>query len=232
MIKIGICDDEKMCREKLRMVVEEYFQNKEVEYQIKEYESGKEFIEQSEQVDVLLLDIAMEEVDGIQVKNWLQQNANIYILFVTSYIEGMPEAFGKNVYGFLEKPVQEEKFSKYMNAMVEDMLDKEKILLECVNKEVAVNIQDILCFQAEKKYSYVKMIESELFCDSGLKVLEEKLVSKLFFRCHKSYLVNLRNIMKIEEDVCMINGEKIPVARSKKQELKEAFRNYVIRKAR
>ena len=232
MIKIGICDDDKNAREQLGERVEKYFADKGVEYQIEEYDSGKAFIEQFEQMDILLLDIEMEEMDGIQLKDELRRDENIRILFVTSHVEGMPEAFGKNVYGFLEKPVEEEKFLKYMKRMVEDILEKEKTVIRCINVEIVVDTQDILYFKAEKKYSCLKMKESENFCDTGLKELEEELKQKSFFRCHKSYLVNLRNIAKIEDSIQMITGEKIPVARGKKQELKAVYRDYILRKAR
>lgn len=108
MIKVGICEDEKVCRESIAKLLEEYFTQRGIPYQLEEYESGQSFMEEKEKTDILLLDIEMEGISGIQLKNWLwREDEDTKIVFVTKHSEEMPEAFGKNVYGFLHKPLKE-----------------------------------------------------------------------------------------------------------------------------
>ena len=66
----------------------------------------------------------------------------------------------------------------------------------------------------------------------GLQQLEEILEPKSFFRCHKSYLVNLGNISDANQSIRLKNGESIPVSRRRAKELKDAYLAYIIRKAR
>ena len=84
MITIGICDDEQKSREILLSFCRQLFVDKE-NYEIKEFVSGEEVLK-SEKTDILLLDIEMCGIDGIVVKDELQnQGEEVDILFITNY---------------------------------------------------------------------------------------------------------------------------------------------------
>lgn len=233
MIKVGICEDEKVCRESIGKLLEEYFKQKGIQYQQKEYESGQSFMEEKEKTDILLLDVEMEGISGIQLKNWLwREDADTKIVFVTKHMEEMPEAFGKNVYGFLQKPLKEARLEKYLNRMIEDIDEDHNLVVRSINQDIAKNIKDIFYFVSDTKYSRMVCDDDDYFCDKSLLQLEEELKDQFFFRCHKCYLVNLRNIRHIEDSICMKNGDRVPISRRKGKALKESYRQYIIRKAR
>ncbi len=233
MIKIGICDNEKASRKMLGELLKECFTEKGMEYQQMEYASGKEFLRRRDKTDILLLGIEAGEISGIQLKDMLQREGeDIKILFLTNRMEEMPEAFGRNVYGFLGKPVEKAKLEKYMDRMVEDVVESQKVVLKSINQDMVVNLKDIYYFVSEKKYSCMVGKDGVRFCDMGLNQLERMLERRSFFRCHKSYLVNLRNISKIGGKIRMANGEEIPVSRRRYGELKDSYQLYVLQKAR
>lgn len=232
MIKVGICDDEKLCREQVTNLLEQYFRKKGLQYELLEYESGMDFLDRGEGINLLFLDIEMEGLSGIELKDDLQAEEEIRIIFVTGHVEGMPEAFGKNVYGFLEKPLDAQKLEKYLGRVLEDMEEDRILVLKGLQGEIALRQKDIFYFVSEKKYSRVIGRKGEAFCDMGLQQLEEMLGQKSFFRCHKSYLVNLGNISDASQSIRLKNGESIPVSRRKVKELKDAYLKYIIRKAR
>ncbi len=233
MIRIGICDDEKKYREIAGELLRQYFTGKRIDYKQIEYQSAISFMEQKDRIDILILDIEMEGLSGIQLKDWLsQEESEIRVLFVTSHVEGMPEAFGKNVYGFLKKPLRKAEFEKYMDRIIGDIEDNQIIMIKSINKKLLVKISSIYYFESDCKYSRMVSCDGENFCDEGLIQLEEKLSTQNFFRCHKSFLVNLRNICDISDNIRMLNGDVIPVSRRKAKRLEEAYRDYVIRKSR
>lgn len=233
MIRVGICDDEKASREMVGGLLKEYFMEKGMEYQQAEYASGKEFLGRAEEIDILLLDIAMGEISGIQLKNMLQREGkDIKILFLSNHMEGMPEAFGRNVYGFLRKPVEKAKFGRCLDRMVEDVAGSRFLVVKGYHKELVVRLKDIFYFVSEKKYSRMVYREGEQFCDIGLSRLEEMLKHNFFFRCHRSYLVNLENIARIEGNIYMKNEDEVPVSRRKSRQLKDSYQMYVIQRAR
>ena len=233
MIKVGICEDEKITRNFIARMLAQYFKSREIVYQLREYESGKEYIEQRDETDILILDIEMEGITGIQLKDWLwKEDEDVKILFVTNHMEEMQEAFGRNVYGFLQKPLEQSPFEKYLNRMVEDIEENRGLVIKGVDQEYVMKMKDILYFVSENKYSRVVVQGTKYFCVKGLGQWEEELKEQSFFRCHKCYLVNFRNIYKIGDEICMTNGDKIPVSRRKGKELKDSYREYIIRKAR
>ncbi len=232
MIRVGICDDEKDCREQIKSLLERYFKEKGLQYDLWEYESGVDFLDRGEEINLLFLDIEMEGISGIELKEYLQAEEEIRIIFVTGHVEGMPEAFGRNVYGFLEKPLHAQKLEKYLARVIEDIEEDRVLILKGLQGDMAFRQKDIFYFASEKKYSRVVGREGETFCDMSLQQLEEMLGQKSFFRCHKSYLVNLGNVSDASQSIRLKNGESIPVSRRKAKELKEAYLAYIIRKAR
>lgn len=232
MIKIGICDDEKIFREQVKKLLEQFLEKAGIKYELYEYESGIDFLEQREEIQLLILDIEMEGMSGIQLKDVLQRTDDVKIIFVTSHVEGMSEAFGKNVYGFLEKPVDADKLEKYLARICDDLKEERIVVVKGVQGEIAVKEKDIFYFVSDNKYSRMVGKDGKSFCDMGLQQLEEALGEKSFFRCHKSYLVNLGNIADIKQGIRLKNGESIPVSRRKVKELKDAYRDYIVRKAR
>lgn len=232
MVKVGICDDEKICRKQLKGMLEQFFEGENLSFEVREYGSAADFLRCREEVHLLFLDIEMKEMSGIQLKDALKGREDIRIVFVTSHLEAMPEAFGRNVYGFLEKPAAADKLERYLLRVLEDLEEERHLVINGIQGEMAVREKDILYFVAEKKYSRMVGKNGEAFCDMGLQQLEEMLGQKSFFRCHKSYLVNLANISDANQNIRLKNGESIPVSRRKAKELKEAYLAYIIRKAR
>ena len=232
MIKIGICDDEKIFREQVKKLLEQFLEKAGIQYELYEYESGIDFLEQREEIQLLILDIEMAGMSGIQLKDVLQRTDDVRIIFATSHVEGMSEAFGKNVYGFLEKPVDADKLEKYLARVCDDLEEERVLVVKSTQGEMAVKEKDILYFVSDHKYSRMVGKDGDFFCDMGLQQLEEVLGKKSFFRCHKSYLVNLCNVSDVNQSIRMKNGESIPVSRRKTKELKEAYLDYIVRKAR
>lgn len=233
MIKVGICEDDKICRDTVGKLLEWYFAKRETKYLQKEYKSGKEFMEEKENIDILILDIEMEGISGIQLKDWLwREEKDVKILFVTRHEEGMPEAFGKNVYGFLPKPLEITGFVKYMNRMMEDIDEDQSFMIKSLNKDIPMKMKSIFYFLSDNKYSWVISNDKKYFCDAGLHQLEQDLKKNWFFRCHKCYLVNFRNISRIEDEIYMKNGDTIPISRRKGKALRDSYQEYIFRKAR
>ena len=83
-----------------------------IEVKIIQYESGIQVMD-CEKPDILILDIEMEHIDGLKVRDLLEQTDNeVLIIFCTSHDEIMSKAYGRNVTDFIKKPVREEEIEK------------------------------------------------------------------------------------------------------------------------
>lgn len=232
-IRIGICDDSDHDRHYLKSIIKNYFKGREIEPEIVEYGSGEDFFQKPD-VEILFLDIEMDALNGIMVKNELQKlQAETRILFTTNYCKWMRDAFGKQVFGFLEKPVSPKELEKNLDEILKDLEEEDCVLIKGAEKETFVREKQILYIKAETKYCNIILENQDaMFSDKSIGEWAEELEERGFFLCHRSYLVNLYHLKKIDDGILLSNGEKIPVSRRLKTKVKEAYRDYIRQKAR
>lgn len=235
MLKMAICEDDPISRKVLAWLIDKYWKQKakeQEEVQIYSYKDGKDYKEQwsiENEADILLLDIEMKSMNGIWIKEFLErQNSKTKILFITCHMEAMQEAFGANVYGFLLKPVQEEKLFAYFDKILQHIYYEVENVLVNKDGKHSCKLYKIIWIKADGRYSKIRIGDDEIFSDQSLKEWENKLEKFFFFRIHKSYLVNFKQISQIKNELVLLNGEKLPIARRKKKELKEAYKRFLL----
>ena len=107
MLKIAICDDEKIFAEKIKELLEVYLDSKHIAREINIYTSGIDFVALGENVmeyDIAFLDIDMKDMNGIQTADKIRvYSQDIYIAFVTAYINYAPEGYRCNAIRYILK---------------------------------------------------------------------------------------------------------------------------------
>jgi DNA-binding LytR/AlgR family response regulator len=171
-------------------------------------------------VDLLLLDIEMPGMTGIELTKNLGKNKP-FIIFTTAKTDYAVDAFELNVVDYLVKPIEPSRFLKTVER-VKEAMDSNREQIEVKDKEFVfvkdngvlkkISADEILYLEAMG--DYVKVFTSQKFhiVHATLKSIEEKLSSQKFMRVHRSYIVALNKIDFIEEGVININGTAIPVA--------------------
>lgn len=222
---IGICDDELLMRKQeeeiCRQTIMKYVEDDIV---IETFSDGSEV--EDKDLDILVLDIEMNGIDGISVKNMFQKkNRDTIIIFVTSHDEMMHQAFGINVIGFVTK--------KYLKDQLPVMLDTAiKKVMSTVLVD-GVDSRKICYIQAEHVYNILHMADGEeisVRISSG--ELEEMLKGVGFVRTHRAYLVNLAYVERIREKTIIVDEEEIPVSSRLKSRIKHEYDRYCKENAR
>lgn len=231
MLRIGICDDENRYIDEIYNFCRQYFQGRKEETDIQKFYSGKEVLKE-EEPDILFLDIEMPGCSGLDVKKYFQRRvSNIRIIFCTSHVESCQEAFGKNVFGFLVKPVTYEAFQKRMDDVMYDWQMKNTVVTyETVQGIAAVHIQDIVYVKAAGRYSRIRTTRDcrDIFCNSkGYGEWKEELEGYGFASCHRSYYVNLAYVKQCSEEVILTDGSRIPSSRRMKKDFDRAYWDFV-----
>lgn len=173
-----------------------------------------------EPVDLLLLDIEMPGMSGIElIKNLGKKSP--FIIFTTAKTNYAVDAFELNVVDYLVKPIELPRFLKAIDR-VKEATESEREQIEVKDKEFVfirdsgilkrITADEILYLEAMG--DYVKVFTPQKFhiVHATLKSIEDKLPSLKFMRVHRSYIVALNKIDYIEEGVISINGTAIPVA--------------------
>ncbi len=228
MIRIGICDDEKMVREQTAHVCRRFFGEKGEKTEIVCFASGEEAIRFPEFLDILILDIEMSLMSGIQVKNRLEyQNCATKIMFLSSHEEQMPEAFGLNVCAFLKKPLQPQKLLEQMERVWSKAEDGKRYEIDTEMGRLRIPVQNILYVTVDKHYCELVCMDRRIKIRKNIQQIEEELNHPLFFRCHRSYLINLYQIDQLRDDAVMMNGDIVLVSRANRKAMREKYSAFV-----
>ena len=180
-----------------------------------------------DQVDLLLLDIEMPGMTGIELTKKLG-NKSPLIIFTTAKTDYAVEAFELNVVDYLIKPVTLVRFLQAVERAKETMESKKQEVKIEAQEFVFVkdngilkklNVEDILYLEAMGDYVKVHTAQKFHVLHSTLKSIEEKLPPAKFIRVHRSYIVALQKIDFIQDSVISISKASIPVAETYKSTL-------------
>lgn len=224
-MKIGICDDDiTMCSTLKAHCLLLGYEN------IILYNSGEALLESSDfsSLDILFLDIELEELSGIEIKNLLE-NSSTYIVFCTTHSEFMPDAFGRNVIGFLQKPVTAHQIERCLKKAAYLKRDYYTVALD---EKITICCKDILYLHTEQKYTVFYTLDKTTFSSrKSLHEFEKELSNLGFCFIQRSYLMNLKYFDKITgQNLTLTTGQILPVSRRCLKPLKEAYHNYMVSK--
>jgi len=224
-MKCIIVDDNPMARMALKQLVT---QVSSLEL-VAECEDAREALSSlnSTQVDLLLLDIEMPEMTGLELTKKLG-NSKPLIIFTTAKKDYAVEAFELSVVDYLIKPIALprfkqaiEKASEAIESNKEELKVEEQGFVFVKDNGVLkrISIDDILFLEAMG--DYVKVHTSQKFhvVHATLKSIEEKLPAAKFIRVHRSYIVAINKIDYIQEGTISIGKTTIPVADTHKSTL-------------
>ena len=209
MYKAIIIDDEEMARTLLHGMVTEYCPTIEIADLCKDLPSGVKSIRKNKP-DIVFLDIEMPGHSGLELLDFFNENEiDFSIIFVTAYNRYAIQAFKLSAVDYLLKPIETEDLIHAVS-MFEKQKDKKnyhvlkdnfssrskKIGLSNVSSITFVELDDILFFKADGSYTEVFLKEEKVIVTSkSLKHFENILADNPdFYRCHKSYIVNVNHI--------------------------------------
>lgn len=228
-LRIAICDDQKIYRDDIIQNCKELFKNQEVIYEC--FASGEELLASDLRSDFLFLDIEMTGIDGIGVKELLEQKkSRMKIIFLTSHEERMIEAFGTNVIGFLRKPLQIEALEPLVQKM-KLLLNRQMVEWEDCGKHYVVSAETIRYIEAQDKYTRVVTEDAGYLVRRTVREWEALLPGTDFCRVNRSCLVHLRIFDKAQNEIILEEGKSIRLSRKNKDAIVEQYKEYIRKKA-
>ena len=225
LLRIAICDDQRIYRDDILEHCKKELSVEGIVYEI--FMSGEELLSSDKKFDFLFLDIEMTGMDGIQVKELLENQGNKgKIIFLTSHEERMIEAFGTNVIGFLRKPVQAEGLLPIIQK-IKQFMDRKRIEWEEDGRLYAVYAEEIQYIEVEDKYTYVFAGTERYLVRRSLREWENILQGSDFCMANRSCLVNLNLLDRVKSEIVLEDGKTIPISRKYKKEIEEKYKEYL-----
>ena len=238
-IRIACCDDEKQQLELYKTMFTNIEMRQDIELSVEYFLSGNFMLErfQSEKnpFDLVYLDMDMDEKSGLDLAKEIRQNyhSDCLILFLTNYPKYMQSSFDVRAFQYMIKPVQFEEFERKFNAARKylEKDDKNRVVLKIDEDNVVFFTNEIYYIEKEKSSKqFLVYLEDKCVVAKGvLSAIENQLLEQHFMRTHRSYLVNMKHIRRIQKnDLVLSNGNLVPNSRRKEKELKQQFMRYAI----
>lgn len=240
MLKIIMCDDHSRDLQQLAELVEAYQQQRpELIFAVERTESASallKLLNQGKRYDICLLDIMMEEQDGILLgKAIRERSSRTVIVYVTGSPEYALNAFDVFASGYLLKPVEQEQFFRCMDRVIAFLQPQEEALYTFKGKNgivtlelgslVAVeNMSRVMHFYMENGQVY----ESVYIRKPFEKQLEGILNDGRFVQPHKSFIINMEHVEQmLGHDFQMSDGRIVPISRNNQAFVKKRYLEYL-----
>ena len=234
-MKVIIIDDEPLARS----IVKEYLQKHPQLEVVQECNDGFEGLKaiQQYQPDLVFLDIQMPKINGFEMLELIEQPPSI--IFATAFDEYAIKAFEAHAIDYLLKPFNQERFDKAIAKWKEknqvsaekntqDLLEtaaqspsqSNRIVVKNGSKIKIIPVHDVLYLEAADDYVKVHTPEGYFLKNKTMNHFEQALDGQQFVRSHRSYIVNVQQITRIdpyEKDnhvAVLRSGLKVPVSRS------------------
>ena len=228
MIKFAICDDEPLMARELADHLADYMKEKSITgYSVNSFSSGRTLLESSGSFDVIFLDIQMEPPDGMETAKLLrQQGDHSLLVFVTVLKELVFDAFQVEAYDYLLKPLDSAHFKRTMDRVLRalDQRGAANIVIQRGTGCEVVPLSELVYCEVLGRKIYLHKQDGTVsgYYDK-LEDLERR-VDGRFFKCHRSYLVNLDYVRGCQDGQVMLSqGERIPASRLRERELTQAL---------
>ncbi len=240
-MKALIVDDEQFCRENLKFMLKEYCPEI-IGIETAADADEARFIISKNRPDVLFLDIQMPRENGFELLNSID-NIPLSIIFTTAHNEYALQALKVRAIDYLEKPINiddlqgaikrlkehtpagNERFNVIKDAIRQAYTEheSERIAIPMRDGFEIIPCKEIVHLEASESYTTIYLADGKkLLSSKNIKVYEDKLSPLVFFRVHKSHIINMRYHLKgfnrlDGNSAVMSNGKHIPIARRKVQ---------------
>ena len=232
MIKCAVCDDEPLMARELSERVSAYLRKKgDSPFCIECFSGGGQLLESGCDFDLIFLDIQMQAPDGMETARLLRRQGNRSLLiFVTVLQECVFGAFEVEAFDYLLKPLDNARFARTMDRALHVLAQdasksaSRSVLIRQGASCTVVPLEQLLFCEVQGRELYLHQADkSVLHCRERLEMFAQRLDNR-FFRCHRSYLVNLDHVRSIQAgQAALFSGGGIPVSRLRERDLKQAL---------
>ncbi|MBQ7542131.1 MAG: response regulator transcription factor [Clostridia bacterium] len=231
---IAVCDDDQYENDLVVNLINEYAVQYDYDLHCRSFSSGESLLRCDQIFDMYILDYQLGKMDGMVLAEKLRKEKNVesYIVFLTAYMHFIQEAFKVNTHRFLHKPVNTEELYEALNSLMLPTVYSRHISLKQVTQEDIIYTNDIICIEAQRKTSLVTMKTQTVEYNHLMKDIYDILPKQLFFKVHRSYIINfeyIKNYSIRDRLIVMKDGRTIPVSRDRINDFVQNHEIYVKR---
>ena len=231
MLTIAVCDDEIIACCNIAGKIKDFLAEMKIPCIIRQFNSGQELLQAQESFDIIFLDIIMHNPNGMKTARILKQNTpNAILVFVSSSREYVFDAYDVEAFQYLLKPIEDKKLKSVLQKAVRktQVHSREFLIISRERQKRKLYLDDIYYFEIRGRKIDIHGTGGILTYYGQIGVLESSLEGKGFFRCHKSYLINLEYVDTYNtQEVVLDNGAKIVIAKRRYEDFTKELLTYM-----
>lgn len=236
-MNIAICDDLEVDRKILTDMINRYFTEHNSLVNITTYHNGEDLISNfnNQNFDLIFLDIYMYKLSGIDTaKEIRKKDANSILVFITTSSDFALDAFDLDALQYLIKPITYDKIKKILDKCLKQLSTNMRFIEVLEDGHpVKILLNEIYYIDVYDKYCFIHLKDKVIKTHSSLTKLWDFLENSSFLKCHRSYIVNMLYIHEmLSNDFILKNGEKIPITKNDKLNLKQTYLDFVFNQMR
>lgn len=235
-MKIALCDDDVQYISFFKQLIINKAEEFRIEnIDISEFYSGEDLISDFSPMkyDVIFLDIEMKEKTGIETANYIRQlDEHVILIFLTCHSQYAPQRYKSRAFRYICKNDDSTLINKYLNEIIQEYLDNNKLLTITKNKKsIYIPIYSIKYASIDHRIITIYTLSGDYTYYGTMNELYKKLKPYGFEKIHKSILVNLDYVDKINEDnIVLKSGEKFLITRSMKKIAEQTYMNSILKR--
>lgn len=227
---IAVCEDDAAQTQYTAGLVKAWAMQNNYMIRVSTFESAESFLfeyAQDKSFDILLLDIEMGKMSGVELaKKVRQDNKEVQIVFITGYMDYIAEGYDVEALHYLLKPVSEQKLRSVLDrAVLRIRGGNRSILLQTGDEMVRIPLYEIRYLEVQKNYVTIHA-QQDYQVKKPLRELEGELDDS-FFKTGRSFWVNLRYVMRTSKsEVTLKDGTQVPLSRGLYEGVNRAIIRY------
>lgn len=229
MFKIAICEDEKIIAETQAKLCGDILNRMNIDGRVMVFENGENFLAafsaQREKYDLILLDIVMEGLNGMELAgNIRESDKETDIIFITSKREYAIEGYDVGALHYLVKPVDAGALGRLIRTVYEKKYKAGYFILKSGTQNHRIAIKSVIALETVGRKTEITTTAGSFFYSGKLSEILSKLKGDDFIRCHQAFAVNISNIREIDRfEAIAVNGKRVPISRAYLKDVKTAF---------
>lgn len=223
-MKIAVVDDEKQWHEITVQNISSFYKNQQVH--VETFESGELLLQCQKEYDLVLLDVELKGMDGFETaKIYQKRYPDCTIMMLSMHTELSRRGYVVNAFRYIDKACMADEMTEALSAF-EKLRERERMIQvhQVGIGEIPLRLKDIIYIETEKRNVKIHTRTQECLCSENMNYMEEMLADSGFYRCHRSYIINLDRVRSFDHaNVYLETRDCVPVSVRKYTELKHRY---------
>lgn len=231
MLRIAIAEDESACVRQLEGYLERYRGESGEQLEVRVFADGQTLVEEYRPIyDLVLLDIEMPRLDGMSAAKRLREmDKTVIIIFITNMAQYAIRGYEVDAMDFVLKPMSYQAFAFKMRKVTAALQQRRQssVVLQLAGGVKKLLTDEICYIETISHRLYIHTVDGVVTAPGTLREIEEQLSGFHFSRCNKCYLVNLRHVGEVRQNLVLVGKNELLISRPRKKEFLQELTDYL-----